>query len=960
LDGVDEVEAKASEGSGSVTAELLEGVDQQKVYQDIKQEIDRITTFPDDAEEPQVTLDSRKRGVLQLELSGDVDEGAIREAAEHVRDRLLQHESISQIELLGVRDYEITIEVSQEALRAHKLTLADIAAKVRNSAVELPGGKIETDAGEVMLRVDERRDWASEFRRIPIVTDTSGAFVYLEQLGTVHDGFEDADVLGTFNGQRAIGVAVYRIGDQTPLGVADAVREAMLVIESELPPGVTWNIRRDMSDIYGQRLRLLGKNAAIGLALVLAILGLFLEFKLAFWVMMGIPISFMGGLLLLPGMDVTINMISMFAFIVALGIVVDDAIVAGENIYEYRQRGMNFIDAAIRGARDVAVPITFAILTNVIAFMPLLFVPGFIGKIWRNIPLVVCTVFVISLVEALFILPSHLAHTNSKPGNRLSRFLHGRQQAFSDGFRHLVSQWFSPFLRICLNHRTLTLCLGGSLLVLTYGYVASGRIGFIPMPRVESDRAVASVYLPYGSPMSRVAEARDLLAAAGQRVVDAHGGDRMAEGVFAMVNDNKAEVTFYLTDPLVRPLSTAAFTRKWRAETGSITGAESMQFESNRGGPGSGKALTIELSHRDIATLDRAGTALAAKLAEFGVTKDIDDGYTPGKRQFNFTIKPDGQSIGLTAMDVARQVRNAFQGNEAFKQQRGRNEVTVRVRRPEQQRVSIYDVEQLIIQTPNGAEAPLMDVANVEPGRAYTSIDRRNGRRTIAVSADVEPIGETSRVTASLNDEILPELAMAFPGLTYQFEGRQAEMADAVAALGKGVLIAVISIFILLAIPFGSYVQPVVVMMAIPFGAVGAVLGHLIMGYNLSIISMMGMVALAGVVVNDSLVLIDYTNRVRRERGLSPIDAVCLAATRRFRPILLTTLTTFGGLAPMIFETSRQARFMVPMALSLGFGILFATVITLIIVPALYVLCEDIRPLVGDATIPSSAQPQPA
>lgn len=960
LDGVKEIRATASEGSGRVVAELLEDTDQQKTYQDIKQQIDRITTFPDDAEEPEVTLDTRRREVLTLQVYGDVDEWALRETVEHVRDQLLQHPSISQIELQGARDYEVIVEVSQEALRAYGLTVADIATRLRASAVEIPGGSVETSSGEILLRVDERRDWASEFRQIPVVTSADGSFVYLEDVATITDGFEDTDEAATYNGVRAIGVGVYRIGDQTPIGVADAVRESMKEIEKDLSPGIDWVIQSDRSEIYIQRLNLLTRNAVIGLVLVMVILGLFLEIKLAFWVMMGIPISFLGGLLLMPGLGVTINMISMFAFIVALGIVVDDAIVAGENIYEYRQQGLDLRTAAIKGAQDVAIPITFAILTNVIAFLPLYFVPGFIGKIWRVIPLVVCTVFIVSLVEALLILPSHLSHARDDTHNPVLRWIHSRQQAFSRWFTHLVEAWFGPALRSLMSFRYLVMAVAFSIVIGAAAYVASGRIGMILMPRTESDSAVVTATLPYGSPMPSMEQVRDLLVDAGSRVVADAGGEQMSDGVFAHISDNSVEVSFYLTEAGVRPLSTGEFVQRWRQEAGDIAGLESLKFESDRGGPGSGDALTVELSHRDIETLDRASEALAARLAEFSVVKDIDDGYTPGKRQYDFTIDPAGESLGLTAMQIASQVRNAFQGNEAFRQQRGRNEVTVRVRRSERERTSMYDVEHLIIQTPAGEDVPLMDVASVTPGRAYTSISRRDGRRTVTVSADVDPVGETSRVQAALAAEVLPALGADYAGLAYGFEGKQADFTESLTALLKGMVIALLCIYIVLAVPFKSYVQPAVVMLAIPFGVVGALLGHVLMGYNLSIMSFMGVVALGGVVVNDSLVLIEYTNRLRNEQGLSPLDAVCRAAVRRFRPILLTTLTTFGGLAPMIFETSRQARFLIPMALSLGYGILFATAITLVIVPALYLMIDDLHKLLGKALRSGRAPASPA
>ncbi len=944
LDGVKEITATASEGMGSVSAELLEDANRQKVYQDIKQEVDRITTFPEDAEEPEVSLIARRREVLQIQLYGDVSEWVLREITEQVRDRLLLDPEITQVDLLGGREYEIHVEVTQEKLRRYGITLNEIARKIDNTSVEIPGGYIETKGGDILLRVKQRRDWADEFARIPIVTTAEGTLLHLGDIAEVIDEFEDADREATYNGHRAIGLGVYRIGEQTPIGVSDAVREAMANIETDLPPAVHWTINRDRSDIYRQRLELLLKNACYGLILVLILLSIFLEFKLAFWVMMGIPTSFLGAFLFLPAMDVTINIISMFAFIVALGIVVDDAIIAGENIYEYRQRGMGSIEAAIHGARDVAIPISFSILTNIVAFLPLYFVPGIIGKIWKVIPVVVITAFSISWIESLYILPSHLAHSKKNNRRGLGGFLHRQQQAFSRVFMELVVKVYGPFLDICMKFRYLTMSLGILALVVILGYVASGRIGMILMPRVESDLSAVTAVLPYGSACEKAFAVRDTLIRSAEKVVAKNGDNRLVEGIFALVDENTVEVLLYLTDPDVRPISTTELTSRWRETVGSIAGLESLKFESDRGGPGRGASLTVELSHRDIDILDRASAKLADIISEFPNTKDIDDGYTPGKQQLNFTIRPEGESLGLTAYEVARQVRNAFYGAEALRQQRGRNEVKVKVRSPEDERISEYNIECLLIRTPTGRDVPLMQVVNVQRGRAYTTIDRRNGRRTVTVTADVDPIDETSQIMATLNSDILPQLARDYPGLSYGYEGRQADFRESTQSLFAGFILSLAGIFVLLAVPFRSYVQPTIVMIAIPFGIVGAVLGHMIMGYSLSIMSLMGIVALAGVVVNDSLVLINYVN-LQRQKGLSTFDAIHSAGIRRFRPIMLTTLTTFGGLSPMIFETSRQAKFMIPMAVSLGYGILFSTAITLILVPALCMILEDVHSL---------------
>ena len=942
LEGIKEISATASEGSAVINAELLEGEDNQRIYQDIKQEIDRITTFPEDAERPEVSMIVHKHEVVNMALYGDVSEWVLRELAEQVRDSLLQSPGITQVELEGARDYEIQILVDQDILRTYGLTLQTIANKISSSSIELPGGQIETSGGEVLLRVNERRDWAQEFGDIPIITTSEGSVLFLKDIATVKDYFADVDKEAFFNGQRSIGIGVYRIGKQTPIGVSDAAHKAMEQIEAQLPPGIHWSVTRDRADIYRQRLELLLKNAFFGLILVLCLLGLFLEFKLAFWVTMGIPTSFLGAFLFLPGMDVTINMISMFAFIVALGIVVDDAIVVGENIYEYRNRGMGHIKAAILGAKDVALPVTFSILTNIVAFLPLCFVPGVMGKIWRVIPMVVVTVFSISWVEALLILPSHLGHVNRKNSNWLARFLHSKQQAFSRKFERFIANTFAPFLDTCIKYRYITIAISLSVLLFFLSFVASGRVSMILMPRVESDYSVVTATLPFGSPYQNVEHVAGLLQQSAEQVIAENGGEKLSKGVFVEIDEDDVEVRIFLTDPKVRPISTTLLTKLWREKNGQIPGLEKLRFESDRGGPGSGAALTIELSHRNIEVLDKASAKLAELLEDFPNVKDIDDGYTPGKEQLNFSIKPEGESLGLTSQGIARQIRNAFYGAEALRQQRGRNEIRVRVKLPDEQRISEYDIEQLLIQTPQGTRVPLRQIAYVERGNSYTSITRRNGRRTVTVSANIEPISETNQVKETLKQEILPKLTSDFYGLSYDWEGRQADFNESTKALFSGFIVAMFAIYAMLAVPFRSYMQPLIVMIAIPFGIIGAVIGHMMMGYSLSLMSFMGVVALSGVVVNDSLVLIDYANQLRlKDPQISAFDAIHQAGVRRFRPILLTTLTTFGGLAPMIFETSRQARFMIPMALSLGYGILFATLITLVLVPCLYMLLND-------------------
>ena len=959
IDGVKEISARAAEGSGSVYVEMLVGTDAKKFTQDIQSAVNRIRTFPDDVETPRVYLNTRRRQVLSLMVYGDVEEPVLRTLAENIRDRLLQSEHITQADLSGAPSYEISIQVSQSVLRIYHLTLDEIAAKIRKAAIDLPGGGVKTAGGEILLRMTERRHYGQEFSRLPILSPDNGAEVRLGDIASIIDGFADDEKYTAYNGKRAVEIDVYRVGRQTPIEVSRAVHEIVDELNHTLPPGIQAAIRSDRSDVYRQRIDLLLRNAYIGLFLVLGMLSLFLEIRLAFWVTMGIPISFMGALLVLPFIDVSINMVTLFAFIIALGIVVDDAIVVGENVFEHRQinhnrNGRSFLNASVSGAREVAMPVVFSIITNVITFMPLVFISGIMGKIFWMVPAVVAPVFIISLVESLYILPAHLAHQNVRRGFIESR-IHEWQQRFSRLFVRLVRTVYLPFLKLALRWRYLTLASGLSVLLITLAYVGSGRLGMTRFPRVESDRAVVTAILPYGSSMALTGAIKDRLVQAADAVIAENGGKTLSQGILARIGrggdghrrtsgGHVTEVVVYLTPSGVRPVETREFTHLWRKKFGVISGLESISFSSRRGGPGSGAALTLELSHRNLNTLEAASAELAAALARFPAVTDIDDGFALGKEQFNFQLRPQGRALGLTAQEVAKQVRNAFYGAEVLRQQRGRHELKVMVRLPSEERASEYDIESLLLRTPAGHEIPLNEAVTVTRGRAYTVINRREGRRVVNVTADVNPPSHTGQISDALKSSILPELRKRHAGLQYSFEGSRRDITESMRDLKNGFLMAMVVIYGVLAVAFRSYVQPMIIMVCIPFGIIGAVIGHLIMGYSLSLVSMMGMVALSGVVVNDSLVLINFANR-EHKAGKSATEAILSAGVRRFRPIILTTLTTFGGLAPMIFETSRQARFLIPMALSLGYGILFATVIALILVPCLYLAMEDVRNL---------------
>jgi multidrug efflux pump subunit AcrB len=946
LPGVDEVNSVAREGGATITIELLDSADQIQVYQDIQSEIDRIRTFPDDAEEPEVSLDVRRREVVNVALYGPVEDTVLKELAERARDALLADEGITQVDIEGTRALEVGIEIPQANLRRYGLTLQQVADRIRRSAVEVPGGGIKTEGGEILVRLTERRNYGREFARLPIVTARDGTQVLLEDIATITDGLEERLSFSTYNQMPAVQLAVYRVGDQTPTGVTKAALARLDEFSATLPEGIETAVVRSMASIYDQRAQLLLRNGAIGLCLVLCLLGLFLELRLAFWVMMGIPISFLGSLILMPAAGLSINLITMFAFIVALGIVVDDAIVVGENIYRRHEEGMPLLQAAIAGAREVSMPVAFSILTNIVAFLPLLVMPGIMGRILGMLPIVIASVFLLSWLECLFVLPAHLGHHRDRPRHGFNKWLHAKQQAFSDRFLGWVRTRYTPFLARCLDHRYLVVCVALGLLAVTIGHIRSGRMGFDLFPRVESDYAFVEAALPFGSPIEKTEQLARRMAVAAREVAAEAGRPDLIEGIFASIGrggTHAVSVRVFLVDPDIRKkiMSTQQFTERWRKEFGPVKGVEFVRFQSDRGGPGSGSALTIELSHSRVDTLEGAAADLAERLTAFPRVSDIDDGFQLGKEQLSFTVRPEGRALGLNASEIARQVRNAYEGGEVLRQQRGRNEMIVRVRLPEPERVSEGDLDSLILRTPTGGEAPLRDVVAVERGRAYTQITHRKGRRTMTVTADVRPRSAAGQVIAALNTDVLPDLLRRYPGLTYSYEGRQAEGRKSTGSLAQTIPMILIAIYVLLAIPFRSYVQPLIVMMSIPFGIVGAVAGHLIMGYGLSLMSIIGIVALSGVVVNDSLVFVDFANRRRRETQ-DVRQALLDSGAMRFRPILLTTLTTFGGLAPMIFETSRQARFLIPMALSLGYGLLFATMITLVLVPSLYAIVEDV------------------
>ncbi|MBU4185672.1 MAG: efflux RND transporter permease subunit, partial [Proteobacteria bacterium] len=626
LEGVEEVRSTAREGSGTVTVEMIEGENLQKLAQDIRNEVDRITSFPEDIEKPIIAIVSRKRYVVSLALYGDQSELVLREYADYIRDRLLQDPDITQVEVISVRNHEIDVEIPQNTLRAYSLTLEDVAQRIKRASVELPGGAIRTPSGDVLVRMKERRDFGPEFAKIPVITANDGTQILLEDIALIKDGFEETTVSSSYNGNPAVMLDVYRVGDQTPISVSDAVRRVVEEVNVALPQGLRVDLRNDRSDIYRQRLGLLTKNGFIGLALVFILLALFLEPRLAFWVSLGIPVSFLGSLFFLNMSNVSINMISMFAFIVTLGIVVDDAIIVGENIYYHQQQGKTWFKASVTGTKEIAVPITFTVLTNMVAFVPMFFVPGVMGKVFKQMPLVVISVFAISLIECFFILPAHIGHRRPDVPSGFFGWIFQAQQSFGRAFIGFVNKRYGPFLRTTIRWRYLTMAIGITIILITIGYIKSERMGFELFPKIESDYAKVTAVLPFGTAFEKAQQVEKKLIQAAQEVSSQNGDKKLVEGIFSSIQDNTIEIRAYLTPPDVRPLPTADVTRRWREQVGVIPGLEYIKFESDAGGPGSGAALSVELRHQKMDLLERASSDMAEALSFYPNAKDIDDG----------------------------------------------------------------------------------------------------------------------------------------------------------------------------------------------------------------------------------------------------------------------------------------------------------------------------------------------
>lgn len=972
ISGIKRIDSTAREGGGTISVEVMKDWNVQQLLEDIKSEVDRMTTLPDEAEKPVVSEVVRRFQVISLAIYGDVPEATIKYWTEKLRDDLTNLPGITQADVSAVRTSEIHIEIDEATLQRYNLTLAAVAEKVRRFSLDLPAGSVKTSSGEVLVRTKGRRYLAQNYRDIPVITFADGSEVTLGQIAVIRDTFQDVDLFARFESKPAGIINVYRVADQNALTVADTVRAFVDPFRANLPDGVQVALFRDMSTILKSRLNLLGKNMAYGLCLVVLLLGIFLNLRLAFWVTLGIPISFAASLILLPTYDVSLNMVSLFAFIMVLGIVVDDAIIVGENVFRHSEQGAPPLTAAVEGTLEVGRPVVFSVLTTIAAFWPLLQAGGTMGKMMQNIPLVVMLVLAASLVESLFILPAHLAR--SKATGRAAGPTATRSNVVARGLKRFVDGPYRRWLALTLRWRYLTVASGVALLLVTLGIWMGGYIKFVYFPKVESDNMNVTLTMPAGTSITRTRQVVDRIEQAARDVVaeqerhrpdgspplmeyiSATLGAHFGRGTANDVGSHLAQVRVQLIEGEDRQVSTLELTKLWRKAVGRIPDAEAISFRSTL--HSFGNAIEVNLSIDDYDQLLAASAELKQELQRHLGVSDIEDSFLPGKTEMQLKLKPAAANLGLTLNDLARQVRHALYGAEALRFQRDQDEVKVMVRYPESQRTSLGNVEQMRIRTPEGIEVPFSAVAEVTMRQGYASIKRVQRRRVVTVSADVdEKTANADEIRQNLEKNYLPRLKSKYPNLRYTMEGegrsRNESLQDVFSSFG----IALFCIYALLAIPFRSFAQPLVVMAAIPFGIVGAIWGHLLMGFNISVMSLFGIVGLAGVVVNDSLVLVHKTNALR-DAGMDALSAVQEAGAVRFRAIILTSLTTFAGLTPMLLERSIQARFLIPMAVSLGFGVLFATVITLVLIPCGYLIMDDLQTRAGVRRFALKAQQQ--
>ena len=945
IQGIGEIRSTAMEGMGRVVAEIEHGYDINAVASDIKVATDGISTFPSETERPSISKRRFTFGVLSVQVHGNLDEASMKELAEDLRGEIAALPEVPLAEVTGSRPFEISIEVSEQTLRQYGLTLSQVAQTIRLWSIDLPGGSIQSEAGQIRLRTKGQAYTGAQFERIVLLTQPDGTRVRLGDIATIRDGFVEQESYSFFNGERSFGISV--LGDKTSneIQISEAVHRFIEQRQSTLPEGVELTAWSDRTYYLKGRLNLMLKNMALGALLVLAILGIFLHMKIAAWVVVGLPVAFLGAMAMLPlpYVDVSINIMSLFAFILVLGIVVDDAIIIAESAYTYtEQRGYN-LDAIVAGARRVAIPATFGVLTTMVAFVPMLLVRSRMEPLFESLAWVVVFCLLFSLIESKLVLPSHLA---------IMRSSHGPKAGVADwvdrNLKRFSERVYKPFLRRAITYRYATLGFFVSLLILVFGVVTSGTLRYVFFPEIDNDFVRAEVELHEGAPDALILDIVHRMDAALREIneeIKAETGTDVdvAENMFAYVSEGtKASIRVELAKGGQRPVTLKDIEHRWREKVGEIAGTKELKFYSSMRMGGQAN-IELALLGNNYQRVEAAAEQLADHLRTFEGVFEVRSSSAAGPEEIKLRVKPEAEAMGVTLASLARQVREAFYGAEVQRIQRDSHEIRVMVRYPRSERQSVGNLENMWFRMPDGRELPFDAVAEYDTSRGYNALQRLDGRNSVTVRANADTnVAEPTRIVAEIRRDFIPDLLIRHPGVTLELTGSSMTERMGLHQLGYAFLAALFGIYALLAIPLRSYIQPLIIMSAIPFGIVGAVVGHMILGLALNSVSIIGFIALSGVVVNDSLIMVDFVNRAAAS-GLSPMEAAIQSGAARLRPILLTSLTTFFGLAPMIAETSMQAQMVIPMAVSLAFGILFATVITLVLVPCLYNIVADLK-----------------
>lgn len=955
LEGVEEISSRSSESVSQIVAKIGDAYDKRKLLNDIKLRVDSLNTLPIAAERPIASLYTENPEVIIVAVLGDVGPKALRAAADHVRNDLLNAPHITLVDLLGVTDYEIGIEIKPDVLDSFNLSLADISAAIQAGSVDISAGNIKTRDGDIRVRADGQSYTRDEFARIPVVSSPAADPILLGDIATIIDGFEEKPLLTRFNGEPAILIEVRRTGDQSAIKISDHVQRYIKERNTASTNGITLEYWDDNAKILRDRLSTLLKSGIQGGILVIIFLSLFLRPAIAFWVFLGVPVAFMGAFIFMPFFGGTFNIMSLFAFITVLGIVVDDAIVTGENIYSRTREGMDPLEASILGTKQIAVPVTFGILTTMVAFFPMTMLgSNRIGFIAMQIPLVVIPVLLFSLIESKLVLPSHLSHVKPRNESKVKSWFGRTQIRISRGFEKAIVDHYSPFLANCINNKSIVLATLLSVSVIIMATAISGHVRFTFFPRVESEEIKFSLAMPDTTGYDTTAEHINTIAnhveTLQEKYRDPETGRSAIKHIFTTIGSDQnvikpsiGSVNIELYPPEERTLDILAseVAEEARAMIGDIPGAEKLSIIAEIGR--AGEPINVELSGLSTTQMRPIGERLRKQLNGFANVFDVQDTFSGGKEELNIRLTPKAHVLGLDLADLATQVRSSVFGLEAQRLQRGRDEVRVMIRLPLENRSSIEGLQNLPIHIgPTNSPVKLADLVEIESVRSPTTLFRLNRNAVINITADVnKKNADVPAIIRTLTTSLKQEQE-ANPGLSFAFKGEAEEQAENNEGMKAGAIIILLAIYTLLAIPFKSYAQPLIIMSIIPFSVIGAIFGHILVGYDLSILSTVGMMALLGVVVNDSLVLVDYINQKRRQ-GAEVLHAVLESGARRFRPVLLTSLTTFAGLTPLLLDTSTQSEFLKPMAISLGFGILFATLITLVVVPVNYVIAYNIK-----------------